>query len=117
MATNELAPYRYLAAAYLVASGMALVFGIHVANAIGPDILVAFFLVLGPPGALCYIAIDPAAMLLPALTVYVLATALLAVCLFVARRKSRTIRICVYCVAGLIWIGTGYVVLVGQLYG
>jgi hypothetical protein len=109
--------YKYLAIGYLVVSAFALLFGIHIANAIGLYGLIAFFLCLGPAGALCYIAIDPPAMLLPALMVYILATALLIACLFLAARQNRIARVGGHCFAGLIWIGTGFIALIGQLYG
>jgi uncharacterized BrkB/YihY/UPF0761 family membrane protein len=112
------ATVRNIAIAYGMASLFVLAFGLPILVSVGLYPLVVLLILLGPLGSLHYLAIDPGSMLLPTLTLYVSATALLAVCLFfLSRHKNRGVRIAASCVAAVIWIASGYVTLMGELYG
>ena len=96
---------RRIATAYLVGTALAVVLSRPLLFASGAAYLF-LMLALGPIGFLFNLWIYPEAVIVKHVAIYLAATALLAVCLFLMKSRLRVIRNSAFFAASLVWVGS-----------
>src|SRR5262249_16970330 len=96
---------RRIAIAYLVGTTLPVVLSRPLLLASGAAFLF-LMLALGPIGFLFNLWIYPAAVIVNHVAIYLAATALLAVCLFLMKSRLRVIRNSAFFAASLVWVGS-----------